>query len=209
MSREPLYDGHGRRIADLRVSVTDRCNFRCQYCMPAEGLPWMEREEILRFEEIERLVALLVRDGDRGRAPDRRRAAGAAGLPRARRQARADPGPARPVGDHERLPARARRRRAGRGRDPAPQRLDRLAPARPLLRDDPARLAAAGAARPRGRRPPARAAPDQGQRRGAARLHRGGGAAVRRVRPRARLPGALHRVHAARRRPRLDAPTRC
>jgi molybdenum cofactor biosynthesis enzyme MoaA len=35
----PLQDGHGRRIDDLRLSVTDRCNFRCQYCMPAEGLP--------------------------------------------------------------------------------------------------------------------------------------------------------------------------
>jgi cyclic pyranopterin phosphate synthase len=56
----PLLDGHGRRIADLRVSVTDRCNFRCQYCMPAEGMPWLEREEILSFEEIERLVRLFV-----------------------------------------------------------------------------------------------------------------------------------------------------
>ena len=55
---EPLIDGHGRRISDLRVSVTDRCNFRCQYCMPAEGLPWLERDEILSFEEIERLVRL-------------------------------------------------------------------------------------------------------------------------------------------------------
>ena len=55
---EPLQDGHGRPIGDLRVSVTDRCNFRCQYCMPAEGLPWLDREQILRFEEIERLVAL-------------------------------------------------------------------------------------------------------------------------------------------------------
>ncbi|MDX6643149.1 MAG: 3,8-cyclase [Solirubrobacteraceae bacterium] len=57
--REPLRDGHGRRIADLRVSVTDRCNFRCQYCMPAEGLPWLDRSELLTFEEIARLVALL------------------------------------------------------------------------------------------------------------------------------------------------------
>ena len=57
---EPLIDGHGRAIADLRVSVTDRCNFRCQYCMPAEGLPWLEREAILTFEEIGRLVRLLV-----------------------------------------------------------------------------------------------------------------------------------------------------
>jgi GTP 3',8-cyclase len=56
----PLHDGHGRRIGDLRVSVTDRCNFRCQYCMPAEGVPWLEREEILSFEEIERLVRLFV-----------------------------------------------------------------------------------------------------------------------------------------------------
>jgi cyclic pyranopterin phosphate synthase len=60
---EPLIDGHGRRISDLRVSVTDRCNFRCQYCMPAEGLPWLERSEILSFEEIERLVRLLVAIG--------------------------------------------------------------------------------------------------------------------------------------------------
>ena len=58
MELEPLKDGHGRLIGDLRVSVTDRCNFRCQYCMPAEGLPWLEREEILSFEEIARLVAL-------------------------------------------------------------------------------------------------------------------------------------------------------
>jgi cyclic pyranopterin phosphate synthase len=63
MEREPLRDGHGRRIGDLRVSVTDRCNFRCQYCMPAEGLPWLERAEILRFEEITRLVSLFAQMG--------------------------------------------------------------------------------------------------------------------------------------------------
>jgi len=57
---EGLRDAHGRRISDLRVSVTDRCNFRCQYCMPADGLPWLERDAILSFEEIERLVRLLV-----------------------------------------------------------------------------------------------------------------------------------------------------
>src|SRR4051794_12180915 len=59
MMIEPLRDGHGRLIGDVRVSVTDRCNFRCQYCMPAEGLPWLERDEVLRFEEIARLVAVL------------------------------------------------------------------------------------------------------------------------------------------------------
>jgi GTP 3',8-cyclase len=58
-AREPLRDGHGRPIGDLRVSVTDRCNFRCQYCMPAEGLPWLERDALLSYEEIARLVRLL------------------------------------------------------------------------------------------------------------------------------------------------------
>jgi GTP 3',8-cyclase len=60
---EPLVDGHGRGISDLRVSVTDRCNFRCQYCMPAEGLPWLERSAVLSFEEIERLVSLFASMG--------------------------------------------------------------------------------------------------------------------------------------------------
>ena len=63
MGREPLRDGHGRLISDLRVSVTDRCNFRCQYCMPAEGLPWLDRDAVLTFEEIERLVTLLAQMG--------------------------------------------------------------------------------------------------------------------------------------------------
>jgi GTP 3',8-cyclase len=63
MPLEPLKDGHGRQIGDLRVSVTDRCNFRCQYCMPAEGLPWLERAEILTFEEITRLVGLFAAMG--------------------------------------------------------------------------------------------------------------------------------------------------
>ena len=56
----PLHDAHGRRISDLRVSVTDRCNFRCQYCMPADGIEWLPRDGILSFEEIERLVSLMV-----------------------------------------------------------------------------------------------------------------------------------------------------
>jgi GTP 3',8-cyclase len=56
---EALRDAHGRAITDLRVSVTDRCNFRCRYCMPAEGMPWLAREEILSFEEITRLVRIL------------------------------------------------------------------------------------------------------------------------------------------------------
>jgi GTP 3',8-cyclase len=60
---EPLVDSWGREIRSLRVSVTDKCNFRCRYCMPAEGLEWLGREEILSFEEIERLVGLLAAMG--------------------------------------------------------------------------------------------------------------------------------------------------
>jgi GTP 3',8-cyclase len=56
---EPLVDSWGREIRSLRVSVTDKCNFRCRYCMPAEGLEWLPRDEVLSFEEIARLVRVL------------------------------------------------------------------------------------------------------------------------------------------------------
>ncbi|MFN2590074.1 MAG: GTP 3',8-cyclase MoaA [Actinomycetota bacterium] len=61
----PLVDVFGRVADDLRVSVTDRCNFRCTYCMPAEGLQWLPKSEILTFEEMARLVDLFVRLGVR------------------------------------------------------------------------------------------------------------------------------------------------
>jgi cyclic pyranopterin phosphate synthase len=60
---QPLCDSWGREIKSLRVSVTDKCNFRCRYCMPAEGLEWLERDELLSFEEIERLARVLARMG--------------------------------------------------------------------------------------------------------------------------------------------------
>jgi len=63
MKRAQLVDGHGRDIGDVRISVTDRCNFRCQYCMPAEGLPWLDRDDILSYEEIHRVVSLLASMG--------------------------------------------------------------------------------------------------------------------------------------------------
>ncbi len=56
----PLVDTFGRIADDLRVSVTDRCNFRCTYCMPAEGVAWLPRSEILSFEELTRLLGLFV-----------------------------------------------------------------------------------------------------------------------------------------------------
>jgi cyclic pyranopterin phosphate synthase len=57
---QQLIDGFGRVHRDLRISVTDRCNFRCTYCMPAEGMAWRPREELLSFEEIHRLAGLMV-----------------------------------------------------------------------------------------------------------------------------------------------------
>jgi cyclic pyranopterin phosphate synthase len=54
----PLVDSFGRVASDLRISVTDRCNFRCTYCMPAEGLAWLPRTEILSFEEIAHLTGI-------------------------------------------------------------------------------------------------------------------------------------------------------
>ena len=55
-----LVDPFGRTIRDLRISVTDRCNFRCTYCMPEEGMTWLPRSEVLTFEEIERLAGIFV-----------------------------------------------------------------------------------------------------------------------------------------------------
>lgn len=59
-----LIDPFGRTIRDLRISVTDRCNFRCTYCMPEEGMQWLPRSEVLTFEEIERLAAIFVQRFD-------------------------------------------------------------------------------------------------------------------------------------------------
>ena len=55
-----LVDGFGRVHRDLRISVTDRCNFRCTYCMPAEGMVWHPRSELLTFEELERVARVCV-----------------------------------------------------------------------------------------------------------------------------------------------------
>ena len=59
-TREDLVDPFGRIIRDLRISVTDRCNFRCTYCMPEEGMEWLPRSEVLTFEEIHRVSRIFV-----------------------------------------------------------------------------------------------------------------------------------------------------
>ena len=60
-----LIDQLGRKIDNLRISVTDRCNFRCLYCMPEEGMEWLPKEGILSFEELERVVRILAPMGIR------------------------------------------------------------------------------------------------------------------------------------------------
>ena len=60
MGGRRLLDSYGRVADDLRISITDRCNFRCIYCMPAEGLKWLARDDLLRYEEITRLARIFV-----------------------------------------------------------------------------------------------------------------------------------------------------
>lgn len=57
-SENLLTDNHGRQINYLRIAVTDRCNLRCRYCRPEEGVPFIPHEEILTFEELERLITI-------------------------------------------------------------------------------------------------------------------------------------------------------
>lgn len=63
LTKQQLIDRFGRLHTYLRISVTDRCNLRCTYCMPPEGIHWKERDEILSFEEISRLARVLVSMG--------------------------------------------------------------------------------------------------------------------------------------------------
>ena len=56
----PLIDSFDRRVKDLRISITDRCNFRCTYCMPAEGMQWLPRDELLTYEEQARIARVCV-----------------------------------------------------------------------------------------------------------------------------------------------------
>ena len=108
-----LIDGHGRDIGDVRISVTDRCNFRCQYCMPAEGLPWLDRDDSSPTRRSRGSSALLASMG----VHDVRLTGGE---PLARRELwrlvellSADENVHDLVADHQRLPARAPGREAG------------------------------------------------------------------------------------------------
>jgi cyclic pyranopterin phosphate synthase len=59
----PLVDQYHRPVKDLRISVTDRCNYRCTYCMPLDEYTWIEKDEVLSFEEITRLATLFIQMG--------------------------------------------------------------------------------------------------------------------------------------------------
>src|SRR5688572_8733999 len=59
----PLVDRYHRPVKDLRISVTDRCNYRCNYCMPFDEYTWIEKAEVLSFEEISRLATLFIQLG--------------------------------------------------------------------------------------------------------------------------------------------------
>jgi len=65
-SHPPFVDTHGRTVRDLRISVTDRCNLRCVYCMPAEGMPWLPKDDLLTYEEITRFTRVCLEHGVEG-----------------------------------------------------------------------------------------------------------------------------------------------
>ena len=62
-SQFPLTDNHGRRITYLRLAITDRCNLRCRYCIPKQGVVHLSHDELLSYEELERLVSLFINLG--------------------------------------------------------------------------------------------------------------------------------------------------
>ena len=206
---EPLVDSWGREIHSVRVSVTDKCNFRCRYCMPAEGLEWLPRDEVLSFEEIARLVRVLAAMG-----VDEVRLTG--GEPLVRRDLpvlvsllSAIPG----VRDlslttNGVLLDRLAGPLVEAGLTRLNVSLDSLSHVRfaEITRRDALDRVLAGLDRGRAL---SGAPPDQGQLRRDARLHRGGGAGARRARPPQAVRRPLHRVHAARRRRGLAARTRC
>ena len=65
----PLTDRFGRTATDLRISITDKCNLRCTYCMPAEGMQWLPRESLLTVEEIVRLARIAATEFGRSASP--------------------------------------------------------------------------------------------------------------------------------------------
>ena len=154
MSASPSSTATAAVIGDVRVSVTDRCNFRCQYCMPAEGLPWLERDAVLTLRGDRRGSSAC---SPRWASHDVRLTGGEPlvrrDFPRLAAMLARGPGRRGPLASRPTASCSSATPR--RSSTPACSRfnvsIDSLA-ARPLLRDDPPRRAAAGAARPGGAR---------------------------------------------------------
>ena len=163
LRRELLQGKHPRHARaarrDLRISVTDRCNFRCVYCMPKEvfgrDYRFLERRELLTFEEIERLARAFVAPGRAEDPAHGRRAARAAGR-RAPDRAPGGDRRRRPDADDERLPAPAEGAGAARRRPEARHREPRLARRRGLPRHERRRTSPLRACSRESRRPPRR-----------------------------------------------------
>ena len=114
--QRPLADAYGRVATDLRVSLTDRCNLRCSYCMPAEGLDWLPHDEVLTDDEVVRLITIGGRAARHPRGPVHRRRAAAA--PRPGRHRAGVPARSAPTSETLAHHQRARARRAPRRRSP-------------------------------------------------------------------------------------------
>ena len=198
-------DSFGRVATDLRVSLTDRCNLRCSYCMPPEGLDWLPKPDLLTADEIVRLVAIGV---ERLGITEVRYTGGEPLLRRELVDIVARTAALRPraagVADHQRhragpaAPA-ARRRGPGPGqrlaRHPRPRDVQDARPPRP----------ARGHARGAGGRRTRPGCAGQGQRGADARRQRPRGRAAAALLPGARLRAAVHRADAAGRPARLAA----
>ena len=205
MTSGALADGFGRVATDLRVSLTDRCNLRCSYCMPAEGLDWLPSEEVLTDDEVVRLITIAVeRLGVRevrftGGEPLLRR--GLADI--VRRTTALAPRPETSITTNALGLTRTARALAEAGLDRVNVSLDTVrarglrtpSPAATGSHDVVAGLEAAAEAGPR---------PGQGQRRAAARRQRRPGARAAAVVHGPRLRAALHRADAAGRPARLE-----
>ncbi len=112
-----LIDTHGRIATDLRVSLTDRCNLRCQYCMPAEGLEWMPTDETLTDDELNRLIRIGVEMLGVTRCAVHRRRAAVAPRPSGDRGRHQGAAVEASYGDDvQRAGAQAHREGSGRGR---------------------------------------------------------------------------------------------
>ncbi len=211
-----LRDTLRRPLHDLRISVTDRCNFRCTYCMPKEVFDrdhrYLPHADLLTFEEITRLAGAFVAHGVEklrltGGEPLLRknleRLVGMlAALEHARRRA------ARPHADDQRLAAPRKARGAEGGGPEAPHRQPRRDRRRAVPRDERRRLRGRRRARRHRRRRRRGLRADQGQHGRQARRQRRPGRADGAALPRHRAHGPLHRVHGRRRVERLDVGRR-